>query len=71
MNNGRGRQESVVTETQTVEAARPAGANEFRVFLERIGDGQSQFARTLKRIGDDRTPAAIQHRLAGVSCPRK
>ena len=34
-------------------------ANEFRSFLEEIGETQSEFARTLKRMGDDRGASTI------------
>jgi len=34
-------------------------ADEFRAFLAEIGESQSGFARTLKRIGDDREKGTI------------
>ncbi len=39
--------------------AEPGGADDFRAFLAEIGESQSSFARTLKRIGDDREMGTI------------
>ena len=41
------------------DAARSTSANEFRAFLAEIGESQSGFARTLKRMGDDRQKGTI------------
>lgn len=40
-------------------AGTPESAGAFRVFLAEIGETQSGFARTLKRLGDDRADATI------------
>ena len=39
--------------------ARPASADEFRAFLDEIGETQSGFAQSLKRMGDDRQKGTI------------
>jgi hypothetical protein len=40
-------------------AGTPESAAEFRAFLKEIGATQSGFARTLRRLGDDRAKATI------------
>ena len=40
-------------------AGTPESAAEFRAFLAEIGASQSGFARSLKRLGDDRAKATI------------
>ena len=42
-----------------VRVGTPQSAAEFRAFLAEIGATQSGFARTLKRLGDDRAKATI------------
>jgi hypothetical protein len=46
-------------EQENKRSGTPDSANEFRAFLAEIGETQSSFAKTLKRIGDDRSPGTI------------
>lgn len=46
-------------EQKNDRAGTPISADEFRAFLLEIGESQSSFARTLKRMGDDRADGTI------------
>lgn len=45
----------------------PESATEFRQFLAEIGETQSGFARTLKRLGDDRAKATIRRHIERIA----
>jgi hypothetical protein len=52
--------EKVMTEERPNDrAGTPTSADEFRAFLAEIGETQSSFDRTLKRMGDDRADGTI------------
>ena len=42
-----------------MDSTERSSADEFRAFLAEIGESQTSFARTLKRIGDDREMGTI------------